>query len=106
MADNVRILYNDSDNLIQVNNVTDQKLGTAITGAEVNVTVYDRDGTEVSGPTWPVLLDEDGGGDYSGILPDTMVLLPPDFVDVEVDINGGADLQRTKMFRNVRVKEA
>lgn len=45
--------------------------GNAITGATVEITLYEADGTtEVTGVTWPITMAESGDdGEYFGVLP-------------------------------------
>lgn len=54
--------FYDSDNNISVY-LTDLN-GDPLEGATVEVTVYDEDGTESAGHTWPLSVPEDGGGLY------------------------------------------
>lgn len=107
MPDNVTAIYDDSDNLLRVSNLHDQRLDAVLAAGTCQVWVYNIDGTEVAGPTWPLSFDNEGLGVYEIILPDTMVLSPPGFVNIKVVMDGGApDLKRTKVFKHVPVKEA
>lgn len=110
MPDTVKAIYNESDNLLTVSNATVQSDGSTLTGATITARVLNSEtGAEVvlSSGTWPVdIVETATPGDYAGILPDVMELLPPDVVDVEVVIEGGADKKRTKVFRRVKVKES
>lgn len=86
-------LYINSDNLIEMKDLQDQD-GNALTGATVNATVYESDATtEVSGQSWPITLTDDGGGDYSGVLEDTMelTLYSGYWVKLEIDAGGAQD---------------
>ena len=66
------VVYTATDHRVRIPDLTDQD-GTSVTGATVEMTLYESDGTtEVSGVTWPVTLSDDGGGEYSGVLPDTV----------------------------------
>jgi hypothetical protein len=96
-------LFVGTDLLLQVSGLKDQD-DNAVTGATVEATVLESDAsTEVSGVTWPVTLSDDGGGDYSAVLEDTMELTEGRTYWVRVDITGGgADDQRWKQFRAER----
>ena len=88
-------LYINTDMLLEVNDLKDQD-GNAVTGATVEATVYERDGeTEVEGMTFPVSLSDDGSGNYSVTLEDTLELTLGNVYLIKVDIaGGGADDQR------------
>lgn len=83
-------LYIGSDNMLEVNDLTDWA-GAAITGATVEVTVYEADrSTPATGQSWPLTLSDDGGGDYSGVLQDTLVLVLSKKYWIKVDIDTGS----------------
>ena len=50
--------------------------GTTGTDATVTATVTDSSGRKIGGQTWPLTLNHDGAGRYSGILQDTLKLEP------------------------------
>ena len=88
-------LYINTDQILAVENLKDEN-GNTVTGATVEATVYESDGTtEVSGMTFPVSLSDNGSGNYSAVLEDTMELTLGKIYVVKVDIEGGgADDQR------------
>jgi hypothetical protein len=92
-------LYVGTDLLLQVSGLKDQD-DNAVTGATVEATVFESDAsTEVSGVTWPVTLSDDGGGDYSAVLEDTMALDNGRLYWIKVEITGsGADDTRWESF--------
>ena len=67
------ILYINSDNVIEVQSLTDAVADTLITTATVQATLTDADGTEVTGETWPITLNHQGSGTYRGTITDTVM---------------------------------
>ena len=67
-------LYLNSDNIVEVENLTNALTGELVTTATVNVTLTDLNGNEVSGATFPALLTHAGSGTYQGLLPNTLSL--------------------------------
>ena len=91
------VLYYQSDNLLKVNDVTNNATGVVITGATVTVTLVEiGTATEVTGQSWPATLNDDGGGDYSVTLTDSMSLDLTKQYTAKITINGGAGLQLYK----------
>ena len=69
------ILYVGNDMILSFTG--DDKLidseGDPITSATVTATLYEWDGkTEVGGETWPLTLNDDGNGEYSAVLQETL----------------------------------
>ena len=88
-------LFTNTDMLLKFDGLKDQD-GNVITGADVRATVYQPDSkTEVSGMTWPITLSDDGNGNYSAVLEDSMELKLGSLHWIKLDISGGgADDQR------------
>lgn len=61
----------NNDMRLEVLDLTDED-GNLVTGATVQATLFQADrSTQVAGFSQPVTLSDDGGGDYSGTIPDT-----------------------------------
>ncbi len=83
------ILWIDTDNLLSLTDLRDQD-GNAVEGASVNATLYEPDrSTEVGGQTWPLALSDDGGGNYSGVIEDTVNIEVGKVYWILVEIDGG-----------------
>jgi hypothetical protein len=67
------IFYVNSDNVVEVQSLTDAVTSTLITTASVTVTLKDSDGVEVTGETWPLTLNHQGSGTYRGTISDTVM---------------------------------
>lgn len=82
----------NSDSLLEVKSLKDAD-GNLITGATVQATVYEDDrATEVGGQAWPLSLTDNGSGNYSAVLEDTMTLVLGRRYWIKVVIeSGGAD---------------
>ena len=93
MAD---VLWQDSDNFIEVLGVTNAATKAKIASATVTVTCVDSAGVEVTGQTWPLTLAAVAGadGDYRGTLQDTADFVRGKRYKAKVTINAGPDLQR------------
>lgn len=59
--------YVDSDNNIHYDDAVDSD-GTPITTGTIVVTIYNTDGEEVSGESWPVSLTHQSGGDWKATI--------------------------------------
>lgn len=88
----------ESDNLLQLKGLTDQILGTTIdAAASVVGTLYDSDGNEVAGVTWPVSFTPVGsGGNYNAILPDTAEVTEGEEYEAKVVADDGPGRKTTK----------
>lgn len=66
----------DSDNVIELAQLTDSRTNTIVAGATVTCRVQTRDGIDVGGAAWPIDMTEvlTIPGTYRGILPDTLVV--------------------------------
>lgn len=66
-------LYTDSNNTIVLKDVVVNPEDTPVTGATVTFTLFDGDGNQVSGQSWPLtLVDTTTAGQYAGTLDDTL----------------------------------
>lgn len=89
------VILFQSDNIIEVSNLKDAVTGALLTGATIEVRVLeDREGAEVAGGSWPVVLAEIVQGLYRGTIPDTVTLLLDHTYYVETVVNAGPGLQR------------
>ena len=68
------ILYVNSDNVVEVQSLTDAVSDTVITSATVKVTLKDSDGVNVVGETWPLTMTHVAAGTYRGTLIDSLSL--------------------------------
>lgn len=66
----------NSDNVLEVNGLFDSLTSAYVNDATVVATLYDRDGVEVTGQSWPLALPYASGtnGIYRGILSDSLAL--------------------------------
>ncbi len=92
----VRVLFHESDNLLELDGLQDALTLAFINNATVTARVLDRAGTEVTGQTWPLTLGyvAASDGDYRGNLSDTLALDKGQVVTVEIIADGGAGLKR------------
>ena len=69
------VLLDGNDMLLRVTSKV-KSTGAVITGATVDVTLFDQFDKEVGGPSWPLSLSENPGssGIYEATLPNTMGL--------------------------------
>jgi len=87
-------LNKNSDNIVEVDKLTDQLGGQLISGATVSVTVKDTVGNDLAGETWPVAMPEVSAGLYRGNLPDTLVLDGKKIVIATFVADAGSALHR------------
>lgn len=57
-----------NDNNVTLADLTNAATGAALTAAAVEATLYDADGDEVPGQSWPLVLNHAGSGTYRGVL--------------------------------------
>ena len=62
------VLYRDSHNVVEVQDLTDQLTDAVVTDATVTVTVTDTVGVEVVGDTWPKDMPHVAAGTYRAVL--------------------------------------
>ena len=68
------ILRINSDNVVEVQTLTDVVADTAITSALVTVTLKDSDGVNITGETWPLSMTHVAAGTYRTTLSDSLGL--------------------------------
>ena len=68
------ILRINSDNVVEVQTLTDVVADTAITTATVTVTLKDSDGVNITGETWPLQMTHVAAGTYRTTLSDSLGL--------------------------------
>ena len=92
-------LYVDNTSEIVLSVLTDSS-GSAISGAAVNATLYEADGTTtVTGQSWPVALSE-SAGEYVAQLPATLNVISGKIYYVNVIATyGGAKMDKTLTVR-------
>lgn len=84
--------------------------GNYITGATVEVTLYEADGsTEVGGISWPIVLDEGSeDGEYFGVIPSEAEIEAGEryFLDIKATTTEGSNARWVKMveprYRTIR----
>ena len=86
-----------TDNVLQLDALTDQSDSTFLNAATVTVTLLTRDGTEVSGETWPLTMDyvTSSDGRYTATLSDVLVLELNKRYQAVIVADGGAGKKRT-----------
>ncbi len=92
-----KILFNDTDNLIQIIGLKDVDNDTAITAATfVRVTCRDSTGSDKAGETWPVALTNTGptptNGDWQAVLISDIAFSEDEVIEVFLEVDAGADL--------------
>jgi len=88
------IIYDNSDNLINVTGLKDLSTGAFLNGATVEATVNDASGSPVAGETWPLSMPYVPGsnGDYQATLKDTLAVATGDELTALVTADAGAGL--------------
>lgn len=96
-------LYIGSDNVLEVNALTNTVTGEFEAGASIEVTITDSEGVEVAGQSWPVTLDhvepeegEDETGNYRANLSDTLEVTEGALYSVAIVANVGSTKRRWK----------
>ena len=90
-------LYIGNDNIIELSSLRNVSTSpeTYINDATVTVTIYDANGDEVSGETWPLSLSYVSGssGKYTATLADTLSLSVNKRYRIKLTADGGAGLK-------------
>ena len=98
-------LYIGNDNTINLRGVRDGNSVALnyINNATVVATLYDRDGNEVPGQTWPTSLGyiAASNGDYQGNLDDSLRIGERSGYTLEIEIDAGGD-NKAKFRRSGR----
>lgn len=85
-----------TDMLVKLEGLRAQSNDTEQNGASVNMTLRDRSGASVPGQAWPTPLTSAGsGGNYTGVLVDSLSLQKSDRYDLEIIADAGANMRRT-----------
>lgn len=95
----MRVVLNESNNLVYVNDLEDVLNAQFINTADVKVTLYEDDKTtEVLDETWPLSIDYIPGsnGDYVGVLDDDIVLVVGGSYFAKVVIDDGPGRRLTE----------
>ena len=89
-----------TDNIIQVDALTDQDDGSYLNAATVTVTLMDAAGDEVTGETWPLSMPyvSASNGRYKATLSDVLVLVPNKRYQAVIVADAGASKKRTWYF--------
>lgn len=64
----MRVYYRQNSRVVEVPELTDHE-GTVVTGATVEATLTLEDGSDVPGVTNPIQLNDEGAGNYLGMVP-------------------------------------
>jgi len=90
-----QVIFHQSDNLIELIDLTDVVNGNFVTTATVTVTLIDKGGTDVVGETWPLAMPYIAltNATYRVIFNDTLVLVPGDLYRAVIDANDGVNRQ-------------
>ena len=67
-------LFVDNSGVAELRNLRDSITGVLDDSASVALTIFDADGAEVAGETWPVSMTSTGAGLYRRLLPASLVL--------------------------------
>ena len=88
------VIYVGNDNLLKADHVREEVTGEFMNSATVQVTLFDGNGEEVGGDTWPRTMDyvTDSKGVYRTTLPKTLDLVPNGRYVAAVEVDGGAGL--------------
>lgn len=83
-------LYVDNDNRIKLSGLVDAD-GAYQNSATVTVTLLERDGTEVTGETWPLTMSYSSGsdGNYTAVLQDTLSVTSGQRLIARVSVSSG-----------------
>lgn len=78
----------DTDHVMRLAGLVDQA-GLAVTGATVTASMLDKKFDPVTVSPWPLTLGDDGGGDYSVLIPDDEALQLGLVYNMRIDIDKG-----------------
>ena len=66
------IIYIGSNNVLELTSLTNTETGEVIDDADVEVTIVNNLGQEITGETWPLTMEVDSTGRYAATLPDDL----------------------------------
>jgi hypothetical protein len=88
-------VYVGNTNVIELKRLIATVDNTVVEAAAVEVTIVDKDGAEVAGADWPIILEQTeespSKGDYRGILPETVEFQANKSYRALVTANAGQD---------------
>ncbi len=90
-----QVIFHQSDNLIELIDLTDVVNGNFVTTATVTVTLIDKDGTNVVGEAWPLAMPYIAltNATYRVIFKDSLTLVPGDLYRAVINADDGANRQ-------------
>ena len=90
------VIYIDTDNVLEIEELTNGLTGAAITDATVSVTLLDSDGAEIAGESWPVTMSYIVGttAAYRATLTDSLTLTDRQEVTAHIVADAGDGLHR------------
>lgn len=81
-------LYIGNHNVVELQTLTNVVSGAADTAATVEMTLKDRNGSEVAGQVWPATLAHDTGGTYRATLDFDLSIKPRKTYIAEISVTG------------------
>jgi hypothetical protein len=90
----ITVLYIANDNILEVCHLREDLSGDFLNSATVSVTLFDEDGVETTGDTWPKVMPYVAAskGVYRTLLPASLVLQPNARYMAEIDVDAGSGL--------------
>lgn len=96
-----RVIYIGNDMTLEITGLTNSATGSVVSGADCELTLYDENDDAVTGQVFPVTMNAEGSGRYTGTLESTLDLIPGRNYRavVDVDAGGGATAQFVQLLR-------
>lgn len=90
----ITVLYVDNDNILEVCHLREELTGDFLNTATVQVTLFDADGAETTGDTWPKPMPyvANSKGVYRTVLPAALDLQPNSRYAAEINVDAGVSL--------------
>jgi hypothetical protein len=90
----ITVLYIDNDNILEVCHVREELTGDFLNSATVQVTLFNSDGAETTGDTWPKPMPyvANSKGVYRVLLPASLDLQPNGRYAAEIVVDAGSGL--------------
>lgn len=81
----MKVLYDNNSHEVSLNELADAD-GVYVNDAAVECVMFDADGVEVVGETWPLAMAHDGGtnGTYTADVAPTLDITPGDIVTIQI----------------------
>lgn len=91
---NIHILYDNNDNILEVDGLKNDLTGVFLNTATVTVTLKDATGAEVAGDIWPKAMEylDASNGIYRTTLPYSLVMTAGSRYSAVIAADGGAGL--------------